>query len=450
MATPCFQEQDAELQKYYGIRTIGALLSKPPLRPLKAAGPITTLPKGKFAYITSGALARDAGVGVLRDGKGDGVVVEMPGATLIAQLPNVGSASEPSVRVSPNGRVVVFNASGQGPTFVDAETGSVIWTISGFGSPRLLAWLPDVNGFVVSGGNVTGDVMLADGQTGAMQPHPQSIKNASYGTHIPGKTARLLMGTAREWVLVEHTRSPHGIVASVVKQYTIGSGHGITSGHPVPMMSGRMVIFPSMRDVGWLNLESGTSGTWRSSPLFNIPFAKLDESHVMFDASEPGGLGLKPWSFDIANETVAPIDLGGPKGLIIDIGDRVGFLRRGNDAWFGDQVTTGEPQPLDQPVAAFELQQQLARLQAQTRDSNEVAATLERAGLSPGSRPAPLQAMPGLGDTPPDAQVHMVGVYEGRRAAGGAPQSSHPMLDVRVVVRPRADPSSSCSLRTNR
>lgn len=432
MATPCFQEQDAELQKFYGIRTVGFLLSRPPLRPLKVAGPIAPLPRGKLSDIVSGALARDAGVGVLRDGRGDGVVVEMPGATLIAQLPRAGSVSEPGTRVSPNGRVVVFNAMGQGPTFVEAETGNHIWNFGGSGATRLLAWLPEVDGFVVTGPN--GDVMLADGQTGGMEPHPQSIRNASYGAHIPGQPARLLMGTARELVLVEHTRSAQGIGASEVKRYTIGSGPGITSGHPVPMRSGHMVVYASRRDIGWLDLDNGASGTWRSSPLFGIPFAKLDETHIMFDSSEPGRMSLKPWSFDITNETAAPIEFGEPRGLIVDIGDRVGFLRRGNEAWFGDKLTTGEAQPLDKLLAGYELQQQLAKLQASTGDGNEVTDAFQRGqATASNGRPTSLPTLPGLGDAPADAQVHMVGVYEGKRVAGAS--RGHPPRDVRVVTR---------------
>ena len=423
MSTPCFQEQDADLQKFFGVRTVGALLSKPPLRPLKAAGPIATLPKSTLSHIVSGALARDAGVGVLRDGRDDGIVVEMPGAKMISQLPRIGSVNEASTSVSPNGRVVVFNAMGQGPTFVEAETGNHIWTFGAGRGPRLLAWLPDVNGFVVAG--VNGDVMLADGQTGGMEPHPHSIKNASYAAHIPGPPARLLMGTARNLVLVEHTRSPRGIESSSVKQYTIGSGPGITSGNPVPMRSGHTVVYASSRDIGWLDLDSGTSGTWRTSPLFGIPFAKLDESHIMFDSSESGSVSLKPWSFDITSEAVAPIDFGGPRGLIVDIGDRVGFLRRGEDAWFGDTVTMGEAQPLDKPVAAYELQRQLAKLEAQTSSGNALTSDFERdRGNAPSGRSTSLPAMPGLGDTPADAQVHMVGVYEGKSAAGSVSGNS--------------------------
>jgi hypothetical protein len=437
MDTTCFQQHDTELLRFYGIRIIGALLSKPPLRALEPAGPITALPKGKLSHISTGAMARDAAVGVLFDGTGAGVVVKMPGATPIAQLPQVGSVSQPGTYVSPNGRVVVLNPSGQGPVFIEAETGHRIWNLESRGGPRLLSWLPEVDGFIISG--VDGNAMLADGLTGSFEPHPLSIRNSAYAAHIPGAPARLLMGTAREFVLVEHTRSEHGIRASTVKQYTITNGPGVTSGHPVPMRSGQMVVYASMRDIGWLDLNSGASGTWRSSPRFGIPFAKLDESRIMFDSSDPGGMSLTPWSFDITNETVAPIDLGGSRGLIVDIGDRVGFLRRGNEAWFGDKVTTGEAQPLDKAVAEFELKRQLARLQMLSDQGNAAGTEFARPpaiNTSGGVVPSP--PMPGLANVPADAEVHMVGVYEGKRMPG--PSSGHPTRDVRVVARATGRP----------
>ncbi len=433
----CFQEQDAELLKFYGIRIIGVLLSKPPLRALEPAGPITPLPRGKLSHINTGAMARDAGVGVLFDGSNQGVVVKVPGATPIAQLPQVGSVSQPGTSVSPNGRVVVLNPMGQGPVFFEAETGHRIWSLGSRGGPRLLAWLPEVAGFVIAG--VDGNAMLADGLNGSFEPHPLSIKNSSFAAHIPGSPARLLMGTAREFVLAEHVRSEQGIRASALKQYVIATGPGVTSGNPVPMRTGQLVVYASMRDIGWLDLDSGASGTWRSSPRFGIPFAKLDESRIMFDSSDPGGMSLNPWSFDITNETVAPIDLGGQRGLIVDIGDRVGFLRRGNDAWFGDQVTTGEAQPLDKAVAEFELKRQLARLQMLSDQSSGTSADLARSAAGNSSvGGAPLPPMPGLANVAADAEVHMVGVYEGARAQG--PSSGHPKRDVRILARATGRP----------
>jgi hypothetical protein len=433
--TTCFQGQDSEMQTFYGIRTIGVLLAMPALRPLKAAGAIAQLPKGKLSNIIDGALARDAGIGVLMDSVGAAMIAEMPGAKPIAQLPRVGPVTRPGTKVSPNGRVVVVNSSGQGLLFLEAETGTTVWNAGGGFASRLLSWLPEVNAFVLGGFN--GQVMLADGLTGSLEPHPLALPNSAYAAHIPGSPARLLIGTARELILLEHARTPGGIVPSPVTQYMIEAGPGITSGHPVPMLSGRMVVYASVRDIGWLNLDSGASGTWRTAPVFGIPFAKLDETHIMFDSSEPGSMSLKPWSFDIANETVAPIDLGEPRGLIVDIGDRIGFLRRGNAAWFGDQVATGEVQPLTRVVAEGELQRQLLKLQALTSHRSDTMPATERpaGGLEASGRASQTSLVPGLAGVPADAEVHIVGVYEGQRRGGRFNEFARAARDVRIVAR---------------
>jgi len=434
MDEPCFQEQDGQLEKFYGIRIIGALLAKPALRPLKAAGPIATLPLGKLSSVHSAAVARDAGVGVLRSSRGEVVVVEVPGGRPIARLPTGGVFDWTRIGLSPNGRVVAVGGNGQACEFIEAETGQPIWSPAGGSATRLLAWLPEVSGFAMAGPD--GDVLLADGITGGVDVHPLSMKNASFATHLPGPPARLVMGTPRELVLVEHARAAQGIGATAIRQYTIHEGPGITS-NPVPMASGHKVVFASGRDIGWLDLDSGADGTWRTGPRFGPPFAKLDESHFMLDSSEPGVAAQKPWSFDIANETVAPIDLGEQRGLIVDIGDRVGFLRRGSDTWFGDAVATGEARPLERMVAERELQQQLARLKALTGDEAPPAAAIQSVPVIAGVRSLP--ATPGLGDVASDAQVEIVGVYEGKRGTE-RPSSPNAAREVRVMARPSKRP----------
>jgi len=436
MDTPCFQEQDAELLKLYGIRTIGVLLAKPPLRPLKAAGPIAAFPNGKLANISAGVMARDAGVGVIVDGRGNGFVVEVPGAAPIAQLQGVGYASSFNMRMSPNGRIVLLHGHDHPPEFIEAETGNRIWSLDGTlaRASRLLAWLPEVSGFVMSGAD--GNVMLADGVTGRMDMHPQSIRNSSFATTIAGSPPRLLMGTAHELVLLEHVRTAQGIAASPIRSYRIDSGPGITSGNPVAMQSGHLAVYVASRDLGWLDLDNGTSGTWRTSGLFANTFAKLDESHLMIDSVRPGQMSLAPWSFDVATQSLTPVDLGGDRGAMIDIGDRVGFLRHASEgAWFGDAVTTtGEAQSLDKVMAEFELQQQMAKAQAQLgADGATYSEARRSAPGAVGAAAAPLA--PGLGDLPADAQVQMVGVYEPKGRSTGPVVHS-----VRVEVRPSGHP----------
>ena len=448
----CFQEQDRELLKYYGIRTVGALLLQPPLRPFKPAGAIAALPRGKLDHIYGGAVARDAGVGLLVDVKSTGVVAEIPGGAPIAQLPRIDSLPDPSTSLSPNGRVLVVHPSGQGPVFIEAQTGQTIWSIGSGGGSRMVAWLPEMASFVVNA--IDEKVVLADGLLGTMQPYPVDRRNASFGSSIPGPSSRLLMGTDRELVLMEHARAPNGITASEVRRYKIDNAARVTSGKPVSMLSGRLVVYASNRDIGWLNLESGSSGAWRTSPFFGIPFAKLDENRIMFDAIEPGEMTLRPWALDVAKETVAPIDFDGPRGLIVDIGERVGFFRRGDDAWFGDVVKTSDAKPLPSVLADADHRLQLRKLQAMTASLNPAlepplneAATLAqgahgahgallRRGIATSVTAAPVvpvDPVPGLGNVPKNAEIHMIGVYEGKGEA--RPGMAQSIRNVRVTVR---------------
>ena len=215
------------------------------------------------------------------------------------------------------------------------------------------------------------------------------------------------------------------------------------------MLSGRLVVYASDRDIGWLNLESGGSGAWRTSSFFGIPFAKLDENRIMFDAIEPGEMALKPWALDVGKETVAPIDLDGPRGLIVDIGERVGFFRRGDDVWFGDVVKTSDAKPLATVLAEADHRLQLRKLQAMTESLNSTqneAAVLAQAALlrrgivtSVTAAPVvPVDPIPGLGNVPKNAEIHMIGVYEGKGEA--RPGMAQSIRSVRVTVRSSGRP----------
>jgi hypothetical protein len=201
------------------------------------------------------------------------------------------------------------------------------------------------------------------------------------------------------------------------------------------MHDGHLVIFAAGRDLGWLDLDSGRSGVWHTAPLFGSIFAKLDENRIMFDATDVHGMSLTPWAFDTASSTVAPIDLGDVNGLIIDIGDRVGYFKRGSEAWFGDQVKVGRTQSLDKVVADFELQKQLLNLERQTgRLTN---GDIEKGAGAPPTPPAP--PSPAMSGLPADAVVHIVGVYEGKAPDGESPGARR-ARNVRVTVKPSAHP----------
>jgi len=218
--------------------------------------------------------------------------------------------------------------------------------------------------------------------------------------------------------------------------------HGITSGRPVPMRSGKLVVFKSVRDIGWIDLERGTSGVWETGALRTLNFAKLDETHLLITSVEPDRVTTRTWSFDIVEETLAPVDTGGHRGLIVNIGDRVGFMLRGDDAWFGDEVAAGEPIPLRQLTRNFELDVQLAFARAQGLPEGELVPPpgAERWPAAPAPTVEPRAVLPGLGDVPRDAEVHIVGIYQGEGGAAPAGSTAHPVRNVRVRTRASSRP----------
>jgi hypothetical protein len=101
----CFRAQDLALKSFYGARTVGHLLTQPPLRPFKPVGDATTVAPGRLSAIVTATLARDANVAALRDAVGEATVVELPGGKAMADLPRARGGT-PDSHVSPDGRVV--------------------------------------------------------------------------------------------------------------------------------------------------------------------------------------------------------------------------------------------------------------------------------------------------------------------------------------------------------
>ncbi len=430
----CFQAQDAELARLFAVRGVGVLLARPPLRPAELPGPAAPLPSEEGSSAVSVAVARDAGVAALMDATGTVKVVDLTGSKLIAPMPRTQRWARMSL--SPNGRVLALaSASGGGLSFLEAETGRVLWaTDTEFRT--LLAWLPEVDAVAIGGGK--SGVMLADGRTGEFDQHPVPARNASYATTLPGGQARLLWGTSRALTLIEHARTPQGIEATVVRPYTLASD--VTSGPLIPMRDGKWVVFPTMMNIGWLDLDSGNSGTWRTHPYLRPPFTKLDEDHLLVDSYAGDVLGSQTsWSLDVRDQTIAPVDRSFPKGLILDIGGRTGFARRNHDiTWFGHQVATGEPRALDRVVGEYLVEQQIRKLEA-SKVASEQPSSFDR----PQDQAA--TTIPGLDGVPANADVHIVGVYEGGRDASPSRAEIHGIeraraatsrsREVRVVVR---------------
>lgn len=432
----CLDEHDQSLLQFYTLRAIGELMGQRPLRPRKTLGPISKLPPGRLKYIIYGTIARDANVAALRDSTNSGAVVEIPSGREISKLPRA-AVSEPNNYMSPNGRLIVVSPLGDSTTFYDAESGDRVWESSE--DMQILAWLPSLSGFLYR--TRDGNVMIADGRTGTVSDHPIAVRNSNYGASIPGGHERVLIGTGSDLSLVEHRRTPRGIEATELGQFHIKAQDHMMSGQPVPMRSGRAVVFKSSRGVAWLDLEDGKSGAWDTNVLSTLNFGKLDESHLLISTVGLDRLTTRFWSFDIDAETIAPVEFGVAPGLIVDTRDRKGFMLRGNDAWIGDRVTAGEPIALSQLTRNFDLE--VAAAMTDASSPNDAVADAERAlayayapaPQSPSAPTAHRAMMPGLSDIPQDAEVHIVGVYQGPEGSLKDGPNSRPRGSVRVQVK---------------
>lgn len=437
----CFRQQDAELLRLLGLRTIGVKLAQPPLRPLAPLGPPATI-AARMEQVVSLVAASQAGVGVLRGARGELTAIELPGARQIATLGPISSSyGHNDGSLSPNGRVVAYGQPASGTVaFVDVEGGAKLWESEG--AARMLAWLPAASGILMS--TRDGQLMLGDLQAGTLDTHPTGLRSRQWAT--PVNERQVLVAGQRELELLEHARGPNGLTAATVRQYRLPAdamGGGVSSA-PTLMRGGTHVVFNAQRAIGWLDLQSREQGAITVTPLFDGRHAKIDETHLLIESTgaEPGSAG-KTWVLDIQAETVAPADADAMgNGQITELHGRRGFMRRGSQLWVGDSVPAGEAKPIAKLVGDFNLQMQLAKLEAQNKGWGTdlpIARGMAASGLATPMTPA----MPGLADLPADAQIHIVGVYEGERRPTQSylrGEGDARMRDIRVMVRASSRP----------
>ncbi|WP_146208393.1 hypothetical protein [Cupriavidus plantarum] len=297
-----------------------------------------------------------------------------------------------------------------------------------------------------------GELMIADGANGTIDAHPLSGRR-TYGITLSQRPSRILLGAYSDWAVVEHTRTPEGIQAAAVRQLPIdrGTGVSIPQENVLLMRGGTLLAFPWQSDIGWVDLKTGAAGRWRISPYFDTAFAQTDDTHLLLTSNDPKGRAT--WSFDIDAQTVTPVESLPSAVYLRRVGQRHGYLLRSRDAWIGDEVTSkGEAADLHKTVADYALQLQLNRLQ-QLIDAEKAAAaapvssaafgtaslrgTTGNGGVTSATNPA-------LANVSADAQVHMVGVYEGKRDARSLAtpgvSSARERRDVRVIVPPAPRP----------
>jgi hypothetical protein len=161
---PCLAAQDAVIAEWLGLRTVGALLGLPPLRPVPPGTPARLA--DLEAPIQRVSFAAQAGVAVMSSYKDIEVVDTAAGVPISTSL---GPQQELLQSISPNGRVYTTGHQGQ-LRFYDSEDGTLVaspqWCM--YGGDCRFQWLDNRTVLIDAGGSRGPE--LYDFQTGASGP----------------------------------------------------------------------------------------------------------------------------------------------------------------------------------------------------------------------------------------------------------------------------------------
>jgi len=439
----CLKAQDEILEEFVSIKGIAILFSKPPLRPIvdiQSTSPIYG-PDGMEPY--SAIASSKSGVAVLQSSRSELVSIEIPSGKKIAGLPTLPEANSTDIVLSPNGRISAIRISNRELTFVDNETGQILWHGAGFN--KLLAWLPELSAALVKTSK-SDLVSIIDFEKGKIEPYPLPLRSQSWAVNLSESPSRVLIGSDRDFSLVENVRTAQGWEANIVKSYRITKGSGITSSPPTLMQDKKSMVFITSRDFMLFNFESGSETLWETGDLMSNQYGKLNEQTLLVQ-TYTGGVGAKSWVFNIVNSTLSPVkDDQAKTGIISELNSRDGFFRREyQKIWIGKKLEVGEPESLTAMINARNLEKQLAKLVAEENSmqpGNNVSYRNQSTfGIpAPEAAPDPARVMPAqgqpeferkrrevfqkmgaqysaqgarLGVLPNNVEVHALGVYQG-------------------------------------
>ncbi len=446
----CFAEQDDLLAATIGTFRLGYLLKQPPLHPFASLDNAPAISKIGGISPSNFVAASHANVLLVAGSSaGEFASVEIPSGRTLAIMPKIEWAGMTQF-VSPNGRLMAVNIGRIGVMFLDMERGDKLWESRKI--QRFYAWLPDVGAALVQAAD-SGLPALLDLESGRLEAYAAGPKNMTWVTPA-SEIGAIWLGTQREAIRVEHVRGPDGVRAAVTKDFHFSSSAGVTAHAPTLMNHGKSLFFISGRDFGSLDLENGQDTVWNVAGFLANRYAKLSETTLLVESYKRSGRGTNTWVLDVGARTLAPVDASAStaagSGLLVGLVGRTGWIRRGFSATrLGSSVPAGAPEPLDDLYRAFNLEQQIAKMEMMERRERQQAERARLTGeahalMRPrGAVPADPASKPSstpLAGLPKNAKVEAVGVYQGTRTSGRTSSEGRNMGVVDVLVRPGPRP----------
>jgi hypothetical protein len=456
----CFRDEDAKLTDWVGLRRVVQLAGKPALVPFAPLPAQTVLPPyGEPA--AEAVVAAAANVAAVRGNRGKITLVSLPSGKEINSLAPVEQINRQPV-LSPNGRLLAASFGNQALRLIDVESGTTLWQTGAYSD--VLAWLPGASAAIVLQAGSARPYVL-DLLKGSVEPYPVPLQRLTWAIPMPKAPQQWLVGDSHTAVLLNHSRDASGALdVSTVRQWSL-AGQGVTSLAPSVFSEGRKLVYLSMRDLAWLDLQSGAQGSWAVSQLNAHGFSKVSESTLIMDIVTDR-INRSARLFDIEAQTLSPVADDTPTpGLLMPLGSRPGYIRRGVSTLSigSDPVAAGEAQSLEALIAEIHLARQLALLNSSNSPPVPATTDASRAPVSgspeaaraaaiaavtaaraAGNLSAPVPASPGsrplLTGISPDAQLSVIGVYEPAMPPGQGAGPRQRGRTIRVNIAPARVP----------
>ncbi len=415
----CLEEQDEQLLQLIGISLVSFRSMQPPLRPMVKLGSPSFIPNSEGMQVFTGIAASKSGVAVLRYTRGEYVSYEIPSGKQIAHLPVMPNASDHTAVLSPNGRMIVIRNGGL-LSFVDNETGQVLWGARKFGD--FYAWFPEMQAALVNR-TINGEskLWLLDFKTGEIAPYSIPYNGQTWALQISESPSRFLIGSRshEDFSLVENIRISTGVVGKIVKDYKLVNSR-ITYDNPILMENGKSIFFRSFLEpkndfFTLFNLNSGKEKQFDTGGFLNKNnYAKLSEEALLVTSHDGIGYSTNnlpnPWVFNLNNLTLSPIEADEFWGIVSPLDGRKGFMRRVHKGmWIGDEVKIGKPLSLESVLVTDRVKKELTELEKKADYKNDKQGSLAGFETQIAEKRAGL-----IGNIPSNAQVQAIGVYQGK------------------------------------
>lgn len=460
----CFQKQDNRLAEWIGLQRLSRALGRPALVAPSPLPDKALLPNFS-EYSGQVTVAADANVMIVR-GTQKFIAVQLPSGKTINSFPVPEQTYRPAT-LSANGHVLAVPVGSRNLRMMEVISGNVLWSSEEFSD--LIAWLPQVQAALLIQAS-TGAALLLDIKSGKIDAFGSPEKRLAWALPVKAATGRYLVGAGQTVSQVDVSRTTQDVLESAPIQQWRLNGNGISSANAFLMDNGQKLVYQSSSDLAWLNLNDQQQGTWQLSAIGAYGFTKLNEKTIVFDAQALGNIPASTRVLNIDDGTVAVaknIDIR--DGTLVPLQPRSGYLKRSESSvTIGTVAEVEPPQILEKVISEALLAKQLAKvtnlsinesntssnpyheaLAKDIRAKNVMAAIRDRLpkeviesirnGSNLTGNAATRAVKPLLTDVPANANVSVVGVYEGTNSS--TPRNvSHAPGSVRINVRAGSSP----------